>query len=134
MEQRSPADRPTRPSPAQPSGPASPPLPVSIGLVALVAAVLVVIVAGYVVLAALGRDTLPYITFVSGPAVTGLVGLLLARRAASISSDLRTVKDNTNGLLSAQFDYATDDRRAIAAVAEATAQRNADHSPPAGTQ
>lgn len=93
-------------------------------------ALVLALISGFVVLSALQRDTVSYLVFVSGPAVTAIVGALLAKRTALIASDVATVKHQTDGLLSAAFTAASDERQGIAETAHADAVTLAAATPP----
>lgn len=65
---------------------------------------LTVLVAGFVLLAWAGRDVSAYALFIGGPVVSAVVGVLITRRVATVSSDLAAVKHQTNSLLSVRLD------------------------------
>lgn len=69
------------------------------GTVVLVGVLGVVLVAGFVVLAALGRDTTSYLLFLGGPAVSGIVGALLSRRVTAVTSTVETRAAETRALV-----------------------------------
>lgn len=77
-------------------------------------ALVVAFIAGYVVLAATGRDPLPYIVFLSGPAVSGVVGVILARHQGAIAADVSAVRHQTNSMMTDQFQAAHEERQALA--------------------
>jgi hypothetical protein len=68
-----------------------------------VAAVVLVLVSGFVVLAALGRDTTAYALFLAGPLVTSAVGWLLSTRVQRVETLAGVAVHQTNGQMSAQF-------------------------------
>lgn len=57
------------------------------------------LVAGYVVLASLGRDTTGYLLFLGGPAVTTLMGALLSRRVSVVQTTMATHTAETKALV-----------------------------------
>jgi len=50
------------------------------------------LIAGYVLLSAVGRDTTGYVLFLGGPAMTSLVGAVLARRVKHVQAQVSTVQ------------------------------------------
>ena len=67
------------------------------------AALLVVLVAAVVVLVETGHDPTVIAVLLSGPAVSGLLGLLLVNRASAITDMVGEVRDQTNGLLTGKL-------------------------------
>lgn len=70
-----------------------------VGTLVLVVIVGVVLVSGFVVLAALGRDTTGYILFLGGPAVSALVGTILNRRVSNIQAQVTSSASETKALV-----------------------------------
>lgn len=87
-----------------------------------------VLVAGYVVLAALGRDTTGYLLFLGGPAVTGIVGAVLNRRVQHVSTAVATTQAETravveDGLTDLEAHLGEQDEVLSATAADAAAAR-----------
>lgn len=71
---------------------------------ALVGVVVLVLVGGFITLAVTGKTTDAYALFVSGPIVTGLVGIALSRKVSTVQSIAEEVRTATNGVLSGRLD------------------------------
>lgn len=71
------------------------------GNAALVFGLAVVLIAGFIVLSALGRDTTGYLLFLGGPAVTGVVGALLSRRVAVVSDQVAATQHQATAAVAA---------------------------------
>jgi hypothetical protein len=85
----------TRPAASTPaSGPAT-----DRGTLALIGLLGTVLVAGYVVLSALGRDTTGYLLFLGGPAVSAIVGAVLSRRVSHVEGQVVTTAGETQAVL-----------------------------------
>lgn len=50
------------------------------------------LITGYVLLAAVGRDTTGYVLFLGGPAMTSIVGAVLTRRLSHVQQQVTTVQ------------------------------------------
>lgn len=66
-----------------------------LGSVVLIGVVGVALVAGFVVLAALGRDTSSYAIFLGGPAVSGVLGVVLSRRVSTVAAAVDATQAQT---------------------------------------
>lgn len=84
---------------AAPAGPPAGSRPADLGALILVGVLGVALVAGYVVLAALGRDTTGYLLFLGGPAVTGIVGAVLGRRVTAVTAAVETTTAQTRAIV-----------------------------------
>jgi hypothetical protein len=83
--------------PVVPAGSVARPLSAaSLVLVGLVAALLI---AGYVTLAALGRDTSGYALFLGGPAVTAVLGLILNHRVGTVAAAVDATQAQTTAVV-----------------------------------
>jgi len=63
------------------------------------AAVGALLIAGYVVLAALGRDTTGYVLFLGGPAMTSIVGAILTKRISHVQATVTETQAKTQDVL-----------------------------------
>lgn len=68
----------------------------------LILILVVALTAGFVGLSAIGANTLGYVLFVTGPSMTTLIGVVLSRRVASVAVVVDEVREQTNGIASAQ--------------------------------
>lgn len=73
--------------------------PFDVKTLAILSGLGVALVAGYVVLAALGRDVSGYVLFLGGPAVTGIVGLILKRQVDSVATAVDASHGETKALI-----------------------------------
>lgn len=89
--------------------------------VVLVAVLGLALIAGYVVLAALERDTTGYLLFLGGPAITGLVGAILGRRVGTVGEAVTDAAAETKAVVqqsaSALSDQLADQSTTLAAAA-----------------
>lgn len=60
------------------------------------------LVAGFVTLDALGRDTSAYVLFLSGPAVTAVVGAVLGERVKHVKTTVDATREQTKALVTEQ--------------------------------
>lgn len=88
----------------------------------VVFAITMILVGGFVALSFNNRDTASYAIFLSGPAVSALLGGVILRLQTRVQKDVAEVKAATNGQLDAKFAQVTDglhaastERRTIAA-------------------
>lgn len=70
--------------------------------VAAMAALGALLIAGYVLLAAFGKDTTGYVLFLGGPAMTGLVGAVLSRRVRHVQTAVTVVQQEAAVALDAE--------------------------------
>ena len=94
---------------------------------ALAAVLGVLLIGGFVVLAALGRDTAGFALFVSGPIVSTVAAAIVAARVDTVKRVADRVAVQTDGLLSQRMDQldagmATASRQRTD-IAEATVRR-----------
>lgn len=61
----------------------------------VVTVLIAVLIAGYVVLTGLGRDTTGYLLLVGGPLVTSVIGSLISRRVAAVAGAVAEVQAAT---------------------------------------
>lgn len=73
--------------------------PFDLATLVVVGALGVVLVAGYVILASLGRDVTGYVLFLGGPAVTGIVGMVLTRRVTAVEDRVEVSHTDTRQLV-----------------------------------
>jgi hypothetical protein len=69
------------------------------GTLALIGLLGTVLVAGYVVLSALGKDTTGYLLFLGGPAVSAIVGGVLSRRVSHVQDQVVTTAGETQAVV-----------------------------------
>ena len=50
------------------------------------------LIAGYVLLAAIGRDTTAYVLFLGGPAMTTIIGAVISRKIGHVQAQVKTVQ------------------------------------------
>lgn len=84
------------------------PLITPLVLMIVLGVLIVVVIAGFVTLVALGHDPSVLAYFLSGPAVSLLVGALLNVRTNQVDDKVTQVQAQTNGALSAQFGALSD--------------------------
>lgn len=96
---------------------------------ALVGVVVLVLVGGFVTLALTRNATDAYALFVSGPIVTGLVGIALSRKVGAVQSIAEDVRTATNGVLSGRLDSVDTALRDAEMHRATIALRPADGSP-----
>jgi hypothetical protein len=63
-----------------------------------------VLVSGFLALSIAGKPTEAYVLFVSGPLVSGVVGVILSRKVNAVAETTEQVKAQVNGALSGRFD------------------------------
>lgn len=73
--------------------------PMDIVTAALLIAVAILLVAGYIVLALAGKDTSTYVVFIGGPAVTGIVGTIVARRVTGVQAVVAATSAETHDVV-----------------------------------
>lgn len=100
-------------------------------IAAVGAAVIVALVAGFVVLSWAGRDTAGYTLFVTGPLVSGAVGVILSKRVAVVQHVAEVVQHQTNSLLTTRLD-SLDNQLNAAAGDRADNAQAAAHLPDPG--
>lgn len=109
---------------------------ISVGTYLLLAGIGVVLVAGYVVLAALGRDTTGYVLFLGGPAVTGVMGAILSHRVGNVGAAVEATKVETKAFVadtvSVVDDHLTEQDKTLTDIAGAIPTEPAPAAPAAG--
>lgn len=73
--------------------------PLDAGSLFIIGLVAFLLIAGYVTLAALGRDTAGYAVFLGGPAVTGVLGLVLRRQVSNVAAAVDASQTQTTAVV-----------------------------------
>lgn len=68
-------------------------------IVALISMVGALLIAGYVILAAMGRDTTGYVLFLGGPAMTSIVGAVITKRISHVQATVTETQAQTQDAL-----------------------------------
>lgn len=68
-------------------------------MVALIGMVGALLIAGYVILAAMGRDTTGYVLFLGGPAMTSIVGAVLTKRISHVQATVTETQAKTQDVI-----------------------------------
>jgi len=100
----------------------------TLGIVATAA--FLVLVGGFVALALAGRPTETYVLFVSGPVVSGVVGVILSRKVKAVQQSTSVIEQHVNGLLTSRLDHVDQALGAAAVQADEIAARRARPPPP----
>lgn len=73
--------------------------PLDVGSLVVIGVLAVLLIGGYVTLAALGRDTSGYALFLGGPAVTGVMTLILSRRVSNVAAAVDATQSHTTAVV-----------------------------------
>lgn len=73
--------------------------PLDVGSLVVIGVLAVLLIGGYVTLAALGRDTSGYALFLGGPAVTGVMTLILSRRVSTVAAAVDATQSHTTAVV-----------------------------------